>query len=105
MWLWLDCVAKPGATAEAITGRRLQWMADSKDQRLGTLCRAAQRYVVVGEKPAQVLWLLDTDDRQAVKLITDHFGELWDVKVHQVTPQTIAQAAVGKEKSQTPRGQ
>lgn len=99
MWLWLDCVAKPDATAEAITERRLSWMAQSQDQRLGALCRSAQRFVVTGEKPPRVLWLLETDDRKAVTLITEHFGELWEITVHQATPQTIAQASVGKPKS------
>ena len=53
----------------------------------------AQRYVVEGESPPKVFWVLDTDTPDAAKLITDHFGDLWEIEVMNVTPQAVAQAA------------
>ena len=93
MWLWLAATAKPHATPDVIAAKRHQWVTQGKDQQLAQRCRTAQRYVVEGASPPKVVWLLDTDAPEAVKLITDHFGDLWDIEVLLVTPQSLAQAA------------
>ncbi|MBI4003987.1 MAG: hypothetical protein HY353_03100 [Candidatus Omnitrophica bacterium] len=92
MWYWLLATAKAHATPETIAAKRHQWVAQGKDGELAKRCRTAQRYVVEGASPTKVLWLLDTDAPDAVQLITDHFGDLWDIEVVQVTPQSMAQA-------------
>lgn len=96
MWLWVMAQAKEGVGLEAITAKRKQWVSQGKDQQVRKLCRTAQRYVVVGSAPTQVFWLLDTDDPSVVQLITEHFGELWTIDTHVVTPQPIAEAVSGK---------
>ena len=93
MWLWLVATAKPYAIPETIAAKRHQWIAQGKDQDLAKRCRMAQRYVVEGESPPKVFWVLDTDTPDAAKLITDHFGDLWEIEVMNVTPQAVAQAA------------
>ena len=89
MWWWLNATAKLHATPETITAKRRQWLAQGKDQQLQRRCRVAQRYVVKGAEPPRVVWLLDTDDPDAVRLITDHFGDLWQIDVRELTPQAI----------------
>ena len=93
MWWWLIATAKPHATPEVIAAKRHQWVAQGKDRQLRARCRAAQRYVVEDASPPKVFWLLDTDDRDAVGLITDHFGDLWEIDVYQVSPQAIGQGS------------
>lgn len=93
MWLWLSATAKRHAVAETIQGKRQQWLTEGKERTLASRCRSAQRYVVQNASPTQVFWVLDTDDRSAAQLITDHFGDLWDIQVHEVSPQTIGTAA------------
>ena len=93
MWMWLVATAKAHATPAVIDAKRHQWVSQGKDQELVKRCRSAQRYVVEGSSSPKVFWLLDTDAPDAVKLITDHFGDLWTIEVFQVTPQAIAQAA------------
>ncbi len=93
MWLWLIATAKPHATETTIAAKRHQWLAQGKDQQLGACCRLAQRYVVEGHSPPKVFWLLETEDPTATELIADHFGDLWEIDVHQVTPQAIAKSA------------
>ena len=93
MWMWLIATAKEHATPAVIDAKRHQWVAQGKDRELASRCRTAQRYVVERASPPRVFWLLDTDAADTVKLITDHFGDLWTIEVFQVTPQAIAQAA------------
>ena len=92
MW-WLVATAKSHATPAVIAAKRHQWMTQGKDQQLAQRCRMAQRYVVDGASPPKVFWVLDADAPEAAKLITDHFGDLWEIEVLKVTPQAVAQAA------------
>ena len=89
MWIWLTATAKEGATPEAIQEKRQQWRAQGKDRRLAACCRSATRYVVEHQTSPQVLWLLETDDRTAVDVITEHFADLWDIRTHDVRPEAI----------------
>ena len=93
MWWWLTATAKAHAVPGTIAAKRHQWLAQGKDEQLRARCRTAQRYVVNERAPLTVFWLLETDDPTAVTLITDHFGDLWEIDVRQVTPQAIGQAA------------
>lgn len=92
MWLWLSATAKPHATPETIAAKRHQWIAQGKDRQLRDRCRSAQRHVLKDASPPQVFWLLDTDDPNAARLITDHFGDLWQIEIREVIPQAIGQA-------------
>ena len=89
MWLWLTATAKTHATPQTIAAKRHQWLSQGKDQQLQARCRSAQRYVVEPSSPLRVFWLLETDDPTAVQLITEHFGDLWEIEVCQVSPQAI----------------
>ena len=91
MWLWLTATAKAHATPAVIAAKRHQWLAQGKDQQLRARCRSAQRYIVKERTPPQVFWLLDTDDPEVVRLITDHFGDLWEIHVSHVIPQAIGE--------------
>ena len=94
MWIWLNATAKAHATPAVIAAKRHQWVSQGKEQALKQRCRVAQRYVVEGHTPPRVFWLLETDDRQAAALITDHFGDLWDIDMFEVTPQPIGDSVV-----------
>ena len=96
MWFWIMAQAKDGADQDAIVAKRKQWVSQGKDQQVRKLCRTAQRYVIVGESPVQIFWLLDTDDPGVVQLMTDHFGDLWNLEARVVLPQHIPDA-VGKK--------
>ena len=89
----MAATAKSHAIPETIAAKRHQWLMQGKDQELTKRCRIAQRYVVEGASPPKVFWVLDTDAPESAKLITDHFGDLWEIEVLKVTPQAVAQAA------------
>ena len=91
MWLWLIAAAKVHATPETIAAKRHQWLAQGKDRQLRARCRSASRYVVEQGTPPRVFWLLETDDPDATTLITEHFGDLWEIEIYQVSPQAIGQ--------------
>ena len=90
MWC-LTATAKPHATPQTIAAKRHQWLSQGKDRLLRARCRSAQRFVAEHGAPLRVWWLLDTDDQTAVGLITEHFGDLWEIDVCQVTPQAISE--------------
>ena len=92
MWMWLVATAKAHATPAVIDAKRHQWVSQGKDQELVKRCRSAQRYVVEGSSSPKVFWLLETDAKETVNLITNHFGDLWEIEVFQVTPQAMTQA-------------
>lgn len=89
MWLWLTATPKAHATPATIEAKRHQWLAQGKDRALAQRCRTAQRFVVEQRTSPQVFWVLDTDDPQAAELITEHFGDLWDIDVRPVRAQAI----------------
>ena len=93
MWMWLVATAKEHATPAVIAAKRHQWITQGKDRELAARCRTAQRYIVEDASPPKVFWLLDTDAPDAVKLVTDHFGDLWEIEIARVSPQSITQAA------------
>ncbi len=99
MWFWVMAQAKDTARPEAIAAKRKQWVTQGKDRQLRQRCRTAQRYVVVGAAPASVFWLIETDDPAAVHLITEHFGELWDIETRVVLPQPVAEAVTRPRRS------
>jgi hypothetical protein len=99
MWFWVMAQAKENVSTEAIDAKRKLWVSQGKDQQVGKRCRFAQRYLVVGHAPTKVFWLLDTDDPSIVELMTEHFGELWTVDTHVVSPQPIVEAVGSKPSS------
>jgi len=93
MWIWLAAKAKTGAGRQAIEEKRNAWVGQGKERELLARCRSAQRYVISGQSPPEVFWLIETEDRTAADMITEHFGELWDITVLEVIPQAIGRAA------------
>ena len=96
MWCWLIATAKEHATPAVIAAKRHQWVAQGKDRELAKRCRTAQRYIVEGQSPPKVFWLLEADAPDAVNLITDHFGDLWTIEVVRVSPQAINQETAAR---------
>ena len=89
MWIWLTATAKANATAEAIQNRRRDWIRLGQDRKLSEACATAWRYVVEKQPRPQVFWILETEDRNAVNIVTDHFGDLWDITVYEVSPESL----------------
>jgi len=98
MWFWIMAQAKDGVAQELVEAKRKQWVSQGKDQLVRQRCRTAQRYVVVGNAPTQVFWLLETDDPSVIQLMTEHFGELWSIDTHIVQPQPIGETVSAGKK-------
>ena len=92
MWLWVTATAKLHATPATIAARRHQWVAQGQDRQLAARCRSTRRFVVEHSVPPKVFWLLEAEDASVATLLTDHFGDLWDIELLRVTPQAIGQA-------------
>ena len=89
MWIWLDATIKSDATAQQIKDLRREWIRQGKDRKVAERCGSAWRYVVEGQTPSQVFWLVETDDPSVIDIFREHFGGLWDLTVHKVTPEAL----------------
>lgn len=91
MWLWIAAIVKPGRTSEDVVRKRKEWVEQGKENLLKAKCKSAQRYVVLGASPPQVFWLVETEDPSILNLLTEHFGDVWELHTHLVAPQAIAE--------------
>ena len=103
MWVCITGAARHDVTWDEIKQRRKAWKEQEKDALLMERCRSAQRYSVVGASPPRVFWLLETEDPEAVELIIEHFGDVWDLDSHLVIPQNVSQALHGESHTEEKR--
>ncbi len=92
MWLFLMAELKEGKTQAEVQALRQSWVAGGDERELLRRCRSAHRYSVVGYSPRQVIWLIDTEDPSVVDLISNHFGEAWNIRTRVVIPQSVGEA-------------
>ncbi len=91
MHIWLDAVVKLGKSAEEIRRKREEWISQGKDKLLLGRCKSAQRFGIIGAVPQRVFWLIETEDEGAPRLISEHFGDVWEIKAYKVNPQSIGE--------------
>ena len=89
MWILVKAKLKADATPDAVTQKRRDWLRQGKDRELAGRCGSAWRYVIEGTTPAEVFWILETEDRDAVKILTGHFQGLWELTTHEVRPEAL----------------
>lgn len=95
MHIWLDAVVRPGKSGEEVRRKREEWINQGKEKLILEKCKSAQRFGVIGSSPQRVFWLIETEDESISKLISEHFGDVWEIKTYKVNPQSIG--AVLKE--------
>lgn len=91
MRIWLDAVVRLGKSAAEVRGKREEWISQGKEKLILEKCKSAQRFGVIGSVPQRVFWLLETEDESASRLISEHFGDVWEIKTYKVNPQSIGE--------------
>jgi len=91
MWIWLDAEVRSNKTDHEVKIKREEWISQGKEKLLITKCKSAQRFNISGSLPQRVFWIIETEDKGAADLILRHFGDVWDIKIYQVSPQSISE--------------
>jgi len=91
MWIWVDAVVKSNKTDQEVRMKREEWIGQGKEKLLITKCKSARRFSVSGSSPQRVFWIIETEDKDAAESILTHFGDVWDIKICQVSPQSISE--------------
>lgn len=91
MWIWIDAGVRPGKNEQDVKARREGWIGQGKDKLLLERCKSAQRFGILGSSPQRVFWIIETEDEGTPKLISEHFGDVWDIKTYKIIPQSIAE--------------
>lgn len=84
--------AKEDATLDEINKERETWVEKGRDKVFEGMCRCIERYEVAGMTPLRIVFLIDTDDPQALNVLTRHFGSYWDSVTYPVIKRRIFEA-------------
>lgn len=95
MRIWLDAVVRLEKSAAEVRRKREEWISQGKDKLILEKCKSAQRFGVIGSVPQRVFWLLETEDESVSRLISEHFGDVWEIKTYKVNPQSIGEVLKG----------
>ncbi len=69
--------AKENISIAEINKERDSWYKKGKDKTFQKMCKEIRRYELVGKSPLKIIFIIDTDNPQALNLLTRHFGQAW----------------------------
>ena len=92
MWYISIFDAKENATIEDIKKNREEWLNQGKDQVLAKSCHSIQRYEVLGKTPLKVFFIIETDDSNALNILSRYFGNAWNSISYPITKREIYEA-------------
>jgi len=59
-----------------------EWMKVCQDELLHKKCRMIKCYETVGDSPPELLLMFDTNDPDALNLLSGDFGDDWNLKTY-----------------------
>ena len=69
--------AKEEISKEAINKEREEGFRIGKDKTFQKMCKRIDRYEIVGKSPLRIIFIIETDDPQALNILSRHFGNEW----------------------------
>jgi hypothetical protein len=69
--------AKEEVPIERINRERKEWYKKGKDKMFQKMCKRIDRYEIVGKSPLRIIFVIETDDPQALNILSHHFGNEW----------------------------
>ncbi len=69
--------AKEDTTLEEINAEREEWLKRGRDKVFEKMCKSIHRYEVTGASPLKIVFAIETDDPQALNMLSRHFGDYW----------------------------
>ncbi len=68
---------KENTSMEDINRERDEWYKKGKDKIFQNMCQRIRRYEIVGKSPLRIIFVIETDDPQALNILSHHFGNEW----------------------------
>ncbi len=69
--------AKEESSIDDINREREEWYRKGKDKLFQKMCHRIDRYEVVGKSPLRIIFVIETDDPNALNILSHHFGDEW----------------------------
>ncbi len=69
--------AKEDTTIEEINAEREEWIKKGKDKVFEKMCKSITRYEVTGTSPLKIFFVIETDNPNALNMLSHHFGDYW----------------------------
>jgi len=84
--------AKENTTRTDINRERSEWLKKGRDRIFQQKCRAINRYEVMGLSPLKIILIIETDEPDALHLLSTHFGDAWNSVTYPIVQREIAEA-------------
>ncbi len=69
--------AKEDVTIEEINREREEWVRKGKSKVFEKMCGRIERFEVAGSSPLKIYFIIDTEQPNALNILSHHFGGLW----------------------------
>jgi hypothetical protein len=69
--------AKENISIEDINREREEWHQKGQDKILQKMCQRIRRYEIVGKSPLRIIFVVETDNPNALNILSHHFGNEW----------------------------
>ncbi|MBI1810687.1 MAG: hypothetical protein HY035_02650 [Nitrospirae bacterium] len=92
MWYVSIFDAKEGIARADINRERMEWLKKGRDRIFQQKCKAINRYEVLGISPLKIILIIETDDPDALHLLSTHFGDAWNSVTYPIVQREIAEA-------------
>ncbi|NCO83368.1 MAG: hypothetical protein COZ31_02350 [Nitrospirae bacterium CG_4_10_14_3_um_filter_44_29] len=84
--------AKENTTRTDINRERSEWLKKGRDRIFQQKCKAINRYEVLGISPLKIILIVETEDPDALHLLSTHFGDAWNSVTYPIVQREIAEA-------------
>lgn len=69
--------AKDNISINEINKEREEWYKKGKSNTFQKLCQKIVRYEIAGKSPLRIVFIIETDNLNALNILSHHFGEAW----------------------------
>jgi len=92
--MWYVCIfdAKEGITRSEINRERAEWLKKDRDRIFHQKCKTITRYEVLGMSPLKIVLIIETEDPEALHMLSTHFGDAWNSVTYPIVQREIAEA-------------
>ena len=73
----------------------MEWLKKGRDRIFQQKCKAINRYEVLGISPLKIILIIETDDPDALHLLSTHFGDAWNSVTYPIVQREIAEGIRG----------
>lgn len=70
--------AKKDVSIEEVNKEREEWYKKGRDKTFQNMCQRIERYEIAGKSPLRILFIIETNEPQALNTLSHHFGDLWE---------------------------